>query len=818
MKRGFIIFSATVFLLISGKNSFGEKPAAIEKPVVTEKADKKTTPEPLTLEDFVVTGDGEDRHELSEIPVALSIIDELELKRKVTTTVGDLLRDVPGVEILDTGVLAGQKRVMIRGESGSRVLLLVDGQKITEQKSMGGAALLMDMNAIERIEVTKGPATVLHGSEGLGGVINVITKKAGDRAFQLETSNSFNTNTDGWNNYISVYGGGEDLHGFGYRLSVANSDHGNQRGPDREVMERTNFHNSERTAYLDYTFKDIKLGFSFSDYTSDTNAYAFRTKPYDFNTPPLDWNVPTYIPPGEFNLYMEFKQMGLPEWNRGKTATFAEWNNISNSLFKIRVDAYQQDTFKHFVVEPFVAPGGWYPGNTEWMESMFFANGDARTWPNRTSFLSFAMHTKNTMDTKNVTARTEWILFDSHYLVFGAEFHLDELGAVTTQQYTPGSVATMMSYGKKYEWIQADRESRDVFIQNEWNIAPDWLATFGLRYSETRSRLTHDRSLHQYDLDHVLYAIATPGQRWFLNHLAGRPDEVIINKPDTTNNYATNYSISLVNNSFDNLTLRAHHGTAHALPSLASLFIWSSQSGITVAPNPDLKPETASSFEIGARYSTGNWDMDLTLYQSTTDDYLTIVDLPASAISGAGRIRMNLNSAETRGVEFSASYTFQPWQLTPYVVGYYIEREFQYSAMTITDGGGNPLTFGEDFTTNDTGLPRLQGRFGVRYEHQFGVDKRFWLDLYGRAAKSAYAVSSRRVGGPGTDRVVTTDVSGWETANFATGWHLPLFLENSSVDLSFAVNNIFDRRYKTAHQEIMDSPGRHFTFKLGMEF
>ena len=177
---------------------------------------------------------------------------------------------------------------------------------------------------------------------------------------------------------------------------------------------------------------------------------------------------------------------------------------------------------------------------------------------------------------------------------------------------------------------------------------------------------------------------------------------------------------------------------------------------------------------------------------------------------------MNLHSAETRGLELGASYTFQPWQLTPYVVGYYIKRTFQYREMTIGEGT-NARTWGENFQTSDTGLPLIQGRFGIRYEHAFDDDKRFWLDIYGRAAKSALELSPRRIVATGK-RVIVTDVPGWETANFACGLELPLFTEYSSVDLNFAVNNIFDRRYKTAHQKIMDSPGRHFTFKINTRF
>ncbi len=113
-----------------------------------------------------------------EVPMSLSVMTEDEIQKTGATSMADLMRDLPGVQITSTGA-AGIYRLNLRGESGSRTLLMVDGGvKISEQKSMDGAPpLLIDLNSIERIEVIKGPASVLYGSEAIGGAINVITKK-----------------------------------------------------------------------------------------------------------------------------------------------------------------------------------------------------------------------------------------------------------------------------------------------------------------------------------------------------------------------------------------------------------------------------------------------------------------------------------------------------------------------------------------------------------------------------------------------------------------------------------------------------------------
>jgi len=722
------------------------------------------------LEKMVITGTKTSRP-MSEVPVSLSVITPEEIKRSAPATVGDLFRDIPGVDIHDMGAIPGQKRIVIRGESSSRVLLLVDGQKISEQKSMDGSALLMDINNIERIEIIKGPASVLYGSEGMAGVVNVITKKEGSEPVQFEASSAFNSNTDGWSNYASIFGGGESLKGFGYRLTAANNDHGNQHGADRETIDHTNYHNKEFNGYLSYTYKNFKTGISLSNYRSTTNAFLWEITPYDLSAPPDGWSPSTNI---GGDAFWKFNNMELPQWDRDKQSLFFEWERISRVLSKIRIDAYRQNTFKKFIAEPFVAPGGWYPDNNAWMD----------TETNRYSFVNFEINTDNDQDSEGITFQSDWLFFNRHYVILGAEYHKDELDALNTTTYRPGSMISISSYGVKKVWVEAERENQDIYIQDEWNIADGWLATFGFRYSRTESTRDYYHKMHQHAHDPVLYPI----------YFFGRNDLEDINyDKKSTTDYTNNYAISLINNSFDNLTFRVHYGTAHTLPTLSQLFIWSSQSGLTTAPNPNLEPETAEGFEIGARYQTDSWNLDLTIYKFMAEDYIT--NVPVEHLEGAARQYQNIHKVETWGVEFDLSYTFQPWQITPYAVGYYIVREFDYG----------------DYKTKDTGQPLLQGRFGVRYEQEFARSSRFWADLYGRAAQD-----SKDVWEDGSEDNL---VPGWAIANLALGLEqISLSPWKGELNLVVECRNIFDRDYIQANQHNFPSPGRHFVLKAIMDF
>ncbi len=137
-------------------------------------AQQNTTADDETL---VVTADRAESS-LWQSPATIQVIDNQTLQRSTRNTLADELRDIPGVEVTDNA-LAGRKQVRIRGEASSRVLVLIDGQEVTYQRAGEnyGAGLLIDTSALDRIEVVKGPYSVLYGSKAIGGVVNFITKK-----------------------------------------------------------------------------------------------------------------------------------------------------------------------------------------------------------------------------------------------------------------------------------------------------------------------------------------------------------------------------------------------------------------------------------------------------------------------------------------------------------------------------------------------------------------------------------------------------------------------------------------------------------------
>jgi hemoglobin/transferrin/lactoferrin receptor protein len=184
--------------------------------------------------------------ELKDAPNSISVVTQEDIEREPAPTVADLLKDIPGVQVLDQSI-AGVKRVTIRGESPSRVLIMVDGQKVPEQKSMDGSMILVDLNDVERIEVIKGPASVLHGSEAIGGVVNIITKKGGKKPIQLAMAETFDGSANALTEYLSAFGG---IDGWSYRVSGSYTDGGNRYAPGGPVDD-SGYLSRNFSAYVD---------------------------------------------------------------------------------------------------------------------------------------------------------------------------------------------------------------------------------------------------------------------------------------------------------------------------------------------------------------------------------------------------------------------------------------------------------------------------------------------------------------------------------------------------------------------------------------
>ena len=123
-----------------------------------------------------------------DVPFATAQIDQQKIRRRAYRTMPQTLRDVPGVMVQETG--HGQGSPYIRGFTSFRTLLMIDGIRLNNSVFRPGPNQYwntVDPLSIDRLEVVKGPSSVLYGSDAIGGTVNVFTKSpdlyAEDRGF-----------------------------------------------------------------------------------------------------------------------------------------------------------------------------------------------------------------------------------------------------------------------------------------------------------------------------------------------------------------------------------------------------------------------------------------------------------------------------------------------------------------------------------------------------------------------------------------------------------------------------------------------------------
>lgn len=157
MNRLVTIIAVTVLLAATGiRSAPGQEATPLEPVVVT--ATKVETPK-------------------EQLGATVTVITEDELRDYNYSRIEEALRTVPGVEIQRSGSLGKTTSIKIRGAGAAQVVVLVDGLRVSSP-TLGTADLSgLSLDAIDRIEIVRGPQSALYGADAIGGVVNILTKK-----------------------------------------------------------------------------------------------------------------------------------------------------------------------------------------------------------------------------------------------------------------------------------------------------------------------------------------------------------------------------------------------------------------------------------------------------------------------------------------------------------------------------------------------------------------------------------------------------------------------------------------------------------------
>ena len=134
----------------------------------------------VQLGNIVVSATGSEQL-VEDAPASITVISREDLEKKSYGDVTDMLMDVPGVNITGGG---SSSDISIRGMAPAYTMLLIDGRRQNTRETRPNSdnsgieqGWLPPLQAIERIEVIRGPMSSLYGSDAMGGVVNIITRK-----------------------------------------------------------------------------------------------------------------------------------------------------------------------------------------------------------------------------------------------------------------------------------------------------------------------------------------------------------------------------------------------------------------------------------------------------------------------------------------------------------------------------------------------------------------------------------------------------------------------------------------------------------------
>lgn len=448
---------------------------------------------------------------------------------------------------------------------------------MSQQKSMAGGMPFIGKSQIERIEVIKGPASVMHGSEAIGGVVNIITKKGGDKPFSGSVHTSYDTANNGFRQDFEVHG---NIDGIEYAISYGNSKAGNTKTADGYLDENgenirnsdskrpsgTGSNSEEYSLYLGYKADKLHTGIRYDKHRMNYQVYS---------TP--ENSVPT-----------RDNYMNIPDSTREKVSAFLELKDLTDNFKKLKLDIYRQVTKRDFdiFIDMFMDVNGPAPGGV---------------------FMDYLLNTRtyNEQVSDGASLQLDWE-FGDHYIVGGLDIHNDDIdGTSKTRTRTGAVLAGQVAY--EHYLYDAEMLTSALYLQDEWKISEKTTLTPGIRYTRVNSEL--------YNTDD--------------------PHIAIKQSDSEDDNYS--FSLGLVHHLNEDLTLRANYSQGYRHPNLVELYIGSPAHGVTPAKtgDPGLDPETSNSFEIGTRYNKDGLNLDLAVFYTEARNYITTNATQYTNVGGA---------------------------------------------------------------------------------------------------------------------------------------------------------------------------------------
>ena len=305
------------------------------------------------ISELVVTAKG--GQTLADVLPTSHVLTQADIQAAQVKDIPALLDTVSGISSRDSGGRGSVTGVFVRGTSNSQVIVLIDGVRVGSA-SLGEAALnTYPIEAIERVEVVKGPLSGIYGADAVGGVIHLFTKKGGAGLGTATATIGSNSLTE----FGVSFNGGNDKHGFTIAAHSEDTD-GIDRtsittggNDDIDGFDEVAFSFAGKTTLSDTTVAQLSVLYSDSETEFDAlfgNDIGNVTETETFSSAlnitsqlndNLVWTATLGINEDESTTFSTFP--GSVTTERDNIATELAYGFNSNSSITVGIDYYQEE-------------------------------------------------------------------------------------------------------------------------------------------------------------------------------------------------------------------------------------------------------------------------------------------------------------------------------------------------------------------------------------------------------------------------------------------------------------------------------------------
>ncbi len=688
----------------------------------------------------------------TETAVPVSVLTEEEIERKNVNTIGDALRDLPGVSTVNEG--AFQVRPRIRGLESNRILVLVDGERLNNGRTsttQSGIELgLVETDQVETLEVVRGSGSVLYGTDALGGTINIITKDAprntkGGFRFGASLNGHYDSSQNGRRGNLAVTGSGKY---FSFRLAqsleryenyfagkAGNKNFASEDGiaSDGEVLNSQS--HGSNTQLTNRFFLDDSNNFRFN-YTRRRAA---------------DIGVPTLV--GVFNAY-------FPYSDRDKFSAGYEGINFNDYLARVSANFYYQKQKRNFTNDLNVpAAPPFFPGLSQFSETVTDTNS------------------------VGLDLQSNWILGRKNFLTAGLSYFRDEnkderfIDALSPD-FRQNPPILVRSFDRSKSVPDASYGSFAFFAQNEFQANGRLKLIGGIRTDFFRSKSEPTQG----------FAIPSqiPANVAAELNLNGLENGLDVAQTAVTGDFGAVYKI----NNTVNLTARI--GRSFRVPNLFERFFSGEGSiGGFVIGNPDLEPESGINFDGGVKVNNSKFAGSFVYFNNTYKNFLFSRQIFDSnnvpVLSRAGGLFQTDNISRARIQGFEAE----------------LQVPVKIGLGFLTPGGNISYLRGDDLAENEplNTITPLKTVLNLRWQNLLA---NYYIDWTTRIVNKQERLSADflQANGGAEPGFTVSDLRGGYTFK----------RENYRLNLNVGVTNIFDRFYR---EQFVFAPARGRSFVFG---